>query len=58
LPNPASIALHRRFGFTDVGVFREVGRKFGKYWDVLWMQFSGKSAPASLTTSRRHPPPQ
>jgi phosphinothricin acetyltransferase len=38
LPNPASVALHRRFGFTDVGVFREVGRKFGKYWDVLWMQ--------------------
>ena len=38
LPNEASIALHRRFGFTDVGVYREVGRKFGRYHDVLRMQ--------------------
>ena len=38
LPNDASIALHRRFGFTDVGVFTECGRKFGKYWDVVWME--------------------
>jgi phosphinothricin acetyltransferase len=34
LPNPASIALHERFGFHVVGTYREVGRKFGKYWDV------------------------
>ncbi|WP_171166803.1 GNAT family N-acetyltransferase [Streptomyces sp. I05A-00742] len=33
-PNPASDRLHRRFGFTAVGTFREVGRKFGRYWDV------------------------
>jgi phosphinothricin acetyltransferase len=38
LPNDASIALHQRFGFTDVGVYREVGRKFGRYHDVLRMQ--------------------
>ena len=38
LPNDASIALHRRFGFTEVGVFTECGRKFGKYWDVVWME--------------------
>jgi phosphinothricin acetyltransferase len=38
LPNPASIALHRRFGFTDIGTFEEVGRKHGRWWDVLWMQ--------------------
>jgi phosphinothricin acetyltransferase len=31
LPNPASIALHKRFGFTSVGVYHEVGRKFGIY---------------------------
>lgn len=37
LPNVASVALHRRFGFAEVGVFAEVGRKFGRYWDVLWM---------------------
>ncbi|PHQ51166.1 GNAT family N-acetyltransferase [Streptomyces cinnamoneus] len=33
-PNPASARLHRRFGFAPVGTFREVGRKFGRYWDV------------------------
>lgn len=40
LPNPASIALHRRFGFTDIGSFGEVGRKHGRWWDVHWMQRS------------------
>ena len=38
IPNEASVALHRRFGFRDIGVFSAVGRKFGRYWDVLWME--------------------
>jgi phosphinothricin acetyltransferase len=38
IPNEASIALHRKFGFTDVGVFSECGRKFDRYWDVVWME--------------------
>lgn len=38
LPNAATEALHRRFGFKLVGVFSESGRKFGKYWDVCWME--------------------
>lgn len=38
LPNAASVALHEAFGFREVGVFREVGRKFGQFWDVKWMQ--------------------
>jgi phosphinothricin acetyltransferase len=38
LPNAASIALHERFGFREVGVFREVGLKFGTFWDVAWFQ--------------------
>ena len=38
LPNDASVKIHRRFGFTDVGVFTECGRKFDRYWDVVWMQ--------------------
>ena len=37
-PNPASVALHERFGFRPVGVFTSVGRKFGKYWDVAWFE--------------------
>ena len=34
----ASIALHRRHGFTLVGVEREVGRKFTRWLDVAVMQ--------------------
>ena len=38
LPNEASVRLHARFGFSPVGVFHEVGRKFGRYWDVAWYE--------------------
>jgi phosphinothricin acetyltransferase len=38
LPNDASVALHRAFGFSQVGVFSQVGRKFGRYWDVAWYE--------------------
>lgn len=35
-PNEASVGLHLAMGFTQVGVYREVGRKFGRFWDVAW----------------------
>jgi len=38
LPNDASLALHRRFGFEEIGTFREVGRKFDTWWDVTWLE--------------------
>ena len=39
LPNPGSVAIHESFGFRHVGTYGEVGRKFGKYWDVgLWLK--------------------
>jgi L-amino acid N-acyltransferase len=34
----ASIALHRTCGFEEVGREREVGRKFGRWLDVVLMQ--------------------
>ena len=36
--NPASVALHERFGFELVGVEREVGYKFERWLDVVEMQ--------------------
>jgi phosphinothricin acetyltransferase len=33
-----SIRLHASFGFEEVGVEREVGRKFGRWLDVVIMQ--------------------
>jgi phosphinothricin acetyltransferase len=38
LPNDASVALHRSFGFVQVGIFSENGRKFDRYWDVAWFE--------------------
>lgn len=38
LPNDASIALHRKFGFTDIGVFEEYAMKNGTYVSSIWMQ--------------------
>lgn len=38
LPNEGSRRLHERLGFKPVGIFHEVGRKFGRYWDVAWTE--------------------
>jgi phosphinothricin acetyltransferase len=37
MPNDASIALHRSLGMTEVGIYREVGLKFGRWHDVVSM---------------------
>lgn len=36
--NEASIAIHSKFGFEKVSRFRQVGRKFGKWIDVVDME--------------------
>ena len=36
--NEASLKLHAKHGFTDVGVFHEVGCKFGEWRDVVYLQ--------------------
>ncbi|GAB4529503.1 MAG: GNAT family N-acetyltransferase [Anaerolineae bacterium] len=38
LPNAASIGLHRKFGFHEVGTYHEAGRKFDKFWSVTWFE--------------------
>ena len=37
-PNESSMALHAAFGFQQAAHFREVGRKFDRYWDVIWLE--------------------
>jgi L-amino acid N-acyltransferase YncA len=50
LPNPASVALHEACGFAPVGVYRRIGFKGGRWWDVGWWQLelpnSGGDPPA------------
>jgi L-amino acid N-acyltransferase YncA len=35
---PASIALHAKSGFAEVGRIKSVGRKHGRWLDVIYMQ--------------------
>jgi phosphinothricin acetyltransferase len=37
-PNEDSIAFHKALGFEEVGYFKEVGYKFGKWMDVVWLE--------------------
>jgi phosphinothricin acetyltransferase len=38
--NESSISLHRRFGFQDAGRLKDVGFKFGRWLDTVFMQRS------------------
>ncbi|MGI4861639.1 MAG: GNAT family N-acetyltransferase [Janthinobacterium lividum] len=38
LPNEASVRLHRKAGFTEVGTFAEYAIKKGRYVSSIWMQ--------------------
>jgi phosphinothricin acetyltransferase len=58
LPNDASVALHRKFGFTEVGTFREYAIKNGQYISSVWMQRLSHPAPPPRATGREiHPSP-
>lgn len=38
LPNDKSYQFHKKFGFNEIGVLNEAGRKFDRYHDVCWME--------------------
>jgi L-amino acid N-acyltransferase YncA len=38
LPNPASVSLHQKLGFTKVAEFKQVGFKFGRWIDVAYWE--------------------
>lgn len=38
LPNAGSVALHTQYGFKEVGLYKNIGYKLGKWHDVIWMQ--------------------
>jgi phosphinothricin acetyltransferase len=45
LPNDASIALHRKLGFEEVGTFKEYARKNGEWISSVWFQRFIEPAP-------------
>lgn len=36
--NEVSLNFHLKHGFIECGRFREAGTKFGKYFDIIWLQ--------------------
>lgn len=38
IPNAGSVAVHEKAGFRRIGVFSEIGFKFGRYWDVAFYE--------------------
>jgi phosphinothricin acetyltransferase len=55
LPNQASVGLHEALGFQPVGVYRNIGWKFGAWYDVGWWQLElgGEDPPDELVRPRR-----
>lgn len=60
-PNPGSVALHEAMGFQEIGLFRRIGYKFGKWHDVRWWGLALGEHPAepplplSLDEARQQP---
>lgn len=52
--NAASVRLHAGFGFVEVGRFPQVGFKFGRWLDVVYMELL---LPANVATHTTSPPP-
>lgn len=38
LPNDASVGFHEAMGFYPVGIFKSIGYKAERWWDVGWWQ--------------------
>lgn len=53
--NEASLRLHQRFGFVEAGRFRQVGWKFGRWLDVVYLQLT---LPASEGSPADTPDPR
>ena len=49
--NEGSVRLHERFGFDPVGVLPQVGVKFGRWLDLVFLQLVLDQAPAAADGS-------
>ena len=46
LPNAGSVGLHEAMGFRPAAMYKEVGFKFGRWWDVGWWELELLPKPA------------
>ena len=58
LPNAASEALHEAVGFREVGTYRGIGYKYGRWYDVRWygLTLGESDAPAEPLAFASLPP--
>lgn len=49
--NSASVGLHRKLGFREVGTLRNVGLKFGRWLDTVIMQRTITGSSPGVTTA-------
>ncbi|MFJ2367930.1 GNAT family N-acetyltransferase [Microbacterium sp. NPDC087665] len=49
--NAASVALHEKLGFVDVGRMPQVGAKFGRWLDLSFLQLTLDDRPTPTTAS-------
>lgn len=57
LPNDASVRFHEALGFEHVGVFRDIGFKFGAWRDTGWWRLALRVPPQQPQTPRPWSPP-
>ncbi|MFI3205678.1 MAG: N-acetyltransferase family protein [Clostridia bacterium] len=43
VPNEKSENIHKKFGFSNIGIYEKTGYKFGKWLDVKWLHKKLKS---------------
>lgn len=44
-PNPKSVSFHAALGFQEIARYRNIGFKFGQWWDTVWMQLDWSDGP-------------
>jgi L-amino acid N-acyltransferase YncA len=53
LPNAGSVGLHESVGFEPLGVYRNVGHKFGAWHDVGWWELALQAKTATPQPPRK-----
>ncbi|MES2560175.1 MAG: N-acetyltransferase family protein [Bacteroidota bacterium] len=55
LPNEKSVGIHQRMGFEEIGIFKNVGYKNGKWHDTRWFQLSLQEPGSHPTVPSKYP---
>jgi phosphinothricin acetyltransferase len=53
LPNEQSVNLHLKCGFEEIGIYKNIGYKHGKWHDTQWFQLSLNEYKLNPTTPKK-----